>query len=263
VTALFARAPSGPDKVIPPAVRLTNLTLGYDRHPAVHHLDGAIEAGAMLAIVGPNGAGKSTLMKGLAGALSPLSGAIEFVRGVRGSRGGIAYLPQAAEIDKSFPITVFELVAMGLWRRTGLFGGMSKADRHSVEHALAAVGLVGFEARAIGTLSGGQVQRMLFARLLVQDAGIILLDEPFTAIDAKTTADLLDLVQRWNAEKRTVVAVLHDLETVRQAFPQSLLLARRVVAWGPTSEVLTPENLLTARRMTEAFDDHAAVCEAA
>jgi len=132
-----------------------------------------------------------------------------------------------------------------------------------VDHALAAVGLTGFERRPIGTLSGGQLQRMLFARLLVQDARLILLDEPFTAIDAKTCADLLDLVRRWNAEKRTVVAVLHDMETVRQAFPQSLLLARRSIAWGLTDEVLTPENLLAARRMTEAFDDHADICAAA
>ena len=239
------------------AVRIRNLTLGYDRHPAVHHLDGTIEEGALLAVVGPNGAGKSTLLKGLAGAISPLSGAIEMARA---DRNGIAYLPQAAEIDKSFPITVMELVAMGLWRRTGLFGGLSKTDRRAIDHALAAVGLTGFEARAIGTLSGGQMQRMLFARLLVQDARLILLDEPFTAIDAKTCADLLDLVRRWNTEKRTVVAVLHDMETVRQAFPQSLLLARRSIAWGPTDEVLTPENLLAARRMTEAFDDHAAIC---
>jgi zinc/manganese transport system ATP-binding protein len=239
------------------AVRIRNLTLGYDRHPAVHHLDGTIEEGAMLAVVGPNGAGKSTLLKGLAGAISPLSGAIEIARG---DRNAVAYLPQAAEIDRSFPITVMELVAMGLWRRTGLFGGLSKADRHAVDHALAAVGLTGFERRPIGTLSGGQLQRMLFARLLVQDARLILLDEPFTAIDARTCADLLDLVRRWNAEKRTVVAVLHDMETVRQAFPQSLLLARRSIAWGPTDEVLTPENLLAARRMTEAFDDHADIC---
>ena len=242
------------------AIRIRNLTLGYDRHPAVHHLDGTIEEGAMLAVVGPNGAGKSTLLKGLAGAISPLSGAVEMGLG---ERHAVAYLPQAAEIDRSFPITVFELVAMGLWRRTGLFGGLSKADRHAVEHALAAVGLTGFEARSIGTLSGGQLQRMLFARLLVQDARLILLDEPFTAIDAKTCADLLDLVRRWNAEKRTVVAVLHDMETVRQAFPQSLLLARRAIAWGPTDEVLTPENLLAARRMTEAFDDDADVCNEA
>ena len=239
------------------AIRIRNLTLGYDRHPAVHHVDGTIEAGALLAVVGPNGAGKSTLLKGLAGAISPLSGAVEMAAS---DRRAIAYLPQAAEIDRTFPITVIEMVAMGLWRRTGLFGGLSKADIHAVEHALAAVGLTGFERRAIGTLSGGQLQRMLFARLLVQDAQLILLDEPFTAIDAKTSADLLDLVRRWNAEHRTVVAVLHDMETVRQAFPQSLLMARRAIAWGPTDEVLTPENLFAARRMTEAFDDHAGVC---
>lgn len=239
------------------AIRIRNLTLGYDRHPAVHHVDGTIEQGALLAVVGPNGAGKSTLLKGLAGAISPLSGSVEMTAT---DRRGIAYLPQAAEIDRSFPITVLEMVAMGLWRRTGLFGGLSKADLSAVEHALAAVGLTGFEARSIGTLSGGQLQRMLFARLLVQDAPLILLDEPFTAIDAKTSADLLDLVRRWNAEQRTVVAVLHDMETVRQAFPQSLLLARRAIAWGPTDEVLTPENLLAARRMTEAFDEGAGVC---
>jgi len=239
------------------AIRIRNLTLGYDRHPAVHHPDGTIEQGALLAVVGPNGAGKSTLLKGLAGAISPLSGSVEMAAT---DRRGIAYLPQAAEIDRSFPITVLEMVAMGLWRRTGLFGGLSKADLSAVEHALAAVGLTGFEARSIGTLSGGQLQRMLFARLLVQDAPLILLDEPFTAIDAKTSADLLDLVRRWNAEQRTVVAVLHDMETVRQAFPQSLLLARRAIAWGPTDEVLTPENLLAARRMTEAFDEGAGVC---
>lgn len=242
------------------AIRIRNLTLGYDRHPAVHHLDGTIAEGSLLAVIGPNGAGKSTLLKGLAGAIRPLSGAIERARP---ERHAIAYLPQAAEIDRSFPITVMELVAMGLWRRTGLFGGLSRQDREAVAEALAAVGLSGFERRAIGTLSGGQVQRMLFARLLVQDARLILLDEPFTAIDARTSADLLDLVRRWHGEKRTVVAVLHDMETVRQAFPEALLLARRAIAWGATRDVLTPDNMLAARRMTEAFDDHADICQEA
>lgn len=242
-----------------PIVRFRNLTLGYDRHPAVHHLDGAVAPGTMLAVVGPNGAGKSTLLKGLAGALKPLSGAIEF----GGGRGEIAYLPQAAEIDRSFPISVFDMVAMGFWRRSGLFGGLSRADRAVVHAALAAVGLTGFEGRAIGTLSGGQLQRMLFARLLVQDARLILLDEPFSAIDARTTADLIAIVCRWHQEKRTVIAVLHDMETVRQVFPEALLLARRPIAWGATAGVLTADNLAAARHMTEAFDDHAAICAAA
>jgi zinc/manganese transport system ATP-binding protein len=241
------------------ALQFRNLTLGYDRHPAVHHLDGAVAVGALVAVVGPNGAGKSTLFKGIAGVLKPLSGGIE--------RGGlkaqdIAYLPQAAEIDRSFPINVYDMVAMGLWRRTGLFGGIDRQARDTIDRALAGVGLTGFEGRAISTLSGGQMQRMLFARLLLQDARVIVLDEPFNAVDAKTSADLFDLVRRWHGEQRTVLAALHDIDFVRANFPETLLLAREPVAWGETRGVLTAENLLTARRMCEAFDEHAAECAA-
>jgi zinc/manganese transport system ATP-binding protein len=239
------------------ALEFRNVTLGYDRHPAVHHLDGAVENGALMAVIGPNGAGKSTLFKGVVGLLKPLAGRIE-----RGSLQAtdIAYLPQAAEIDRTFPINVYDMVAMGLWRRTGLTGGIGQNARRRVHDAIAAVGLTGFESRPIGSLSGGQMQRTLFARLLLQDASVILLDEPFTAIDAKTAADLFDLVRRWHSEKRTVLAALHDVELVRTGFPQTLLLAREPVAWGATRDVLTPENLLKARRMCEAFDDHAAAC---
>ena len=123
-----------------------------------------------------------------------------------------------------------------------------------------AVGLSGFEDRAIATLSGGQMQRMLFARLLLQDAHVIVLDEPFNAVDAKTSADLFDLVQRWHGERRTVLTAMHDIDFVRAHFPETLLLAREPVAWGHTANVLTPENLLAARRMCEAFDQHAELC---
>jgi zinc/manganese transport system ATP-binding protein len=239
------------------AIRFDNVTLGYGRHPAVHHLDGEIGSGSLTAIVGPNGAGKSTLLKGIVGTLSPLDGRIDVVGG---SQAGIAYLPQAADLDRSFPLTVYDLVAMGLWSRTGLFGGIGRKDRARIEEAVAAVGLNGFERRPISTLSGGQMQRALFARLLLQDAHVILLDEPFTAIDAKTTADLLDLVRRWHDEARTVVAVLHDLDVVRRVFPSTLLIAREPVAWGETPEVLSAGNLLKARRMIEAHDPHAGSC---
>jgi zinc/manganese transport system ATP-binding protein len=233
-----------------------DLTLGYDRHPAVHHLDGVVPEGDLLAVCGPNGAGKSTLLKGIAGILQPLAGRIES----RVPPRDIAYLPQAAEVDRSFPIDVFDLVSTGLWRRTGMFGGIGRADRSRIEDAIAAVGLGGFEARAIGTLSGGQMQRTLFARLLLQEARLILLDEPFTALDSGTVADLVALVERWNGEGRTVLAVLHDMELVRQHFPQTLLLARETVGWGVTREVLTPANLVEARRMCEAWDDDAPAC---
>ena len=241
-------------------LRFRDLTLGYDRHPAVHHLDGAVERGALMAVMGPNGAGKSTLFKGVVGVIKPLAGRIER-NGVRPQ--DIAYLPQVAEIDRTFPISVYDMVAMGLWRRTGLFGAIDRAARVSIERALAAVGLTGFEGRAIGTLSGGQMQRMLFARLLLQDASLIVLDEPFNAVDAKTSADLFDLVRRWHGEHRTVLTAMHDIDFVRSHFPETLLLAREPVAWGRTSAVLTAENLLTARRMCEAFDEHAGECVAA
>ncbi len=241
-------------------LRFRNLTLGYDRHPAVHHLDGALETGALLAVVGPNGAGKSTLFKGVVGVLKPLAGSID--RDGLDARD-IAYLPQIAEIDRSFPISVYDMVAMGLWRGKGLFGGIGGKDHHAIEAAIAAVGLTGFEQRSIGTLSGGQMQRMLFARLLLQDARVIVLDEPFTAIDAKTSADLLHLVKDWHRERRTVLVALHDLDLVKASFPQTLLLAREPVAWGATREVLTPENLSKAQRMCEAFDEQAEACPVA
>jgi zinc/manganese transport system ATP-binding protein len=240
-------------------LRFRDLTLGYDRHPAVHHLTGEVEEGAMLAVVGPNGAGKSTLFKGVIGLLAPLSGAIDRGLGVR----EIAYLPQVAEIDRSFPIHVYDLVAMGLWRRIGAFGAIGEMDREKIHGAIATVGLMGFERRSIAGLSGGQMQRVLFARLLLQDSRLILLDEPFNAIDDRTVADLFALVHRWHGERRTVLAALHDMDVVRRHFPQTLLLAREPVAWGETGRVLTPENLMKARRMCEAFDETAAECAVA
>ncbi len=232
-----------------------DLTLGYNSHPAVHHLNGAVKTGSLTAIVGANGSGKSTLMKGIVGVLKPMEGESLTMPGAR-----IAYLPKQSEPDRSFPARVVDLVSMGLWPKRGLLGRHTAEDRETVSRALMAVGMEGFEARPIDTLSGGQLQRALFARVLVQDAEIILLDEPFNAVDARTVADLVALIKRWHGEKRTVMVVVHDLDLVRQHFPQTLLLARRPIAWGPTSEALKPENLLRARRFDEAWHDDAPWC---
>lgn len=240
------------------ALTFKDLTLGYDRHPAVHHLQAEIRHGSLTAIVGPNGAGKSTLLKAVTGALAPLEGEVSFGEL---ARDDIAYLPQQTDIDRSFPISVIDFVAMGLWRDIGAFGRLTPANHGRVRKAISAVGLEGFERRPIGALSGGQMQRVLFARLLLQDAKLVLLDEPFTAIDARTTADLLAIVQRWHDEGRTILAVLHDFETVRSHFPDTLLLARELVAHGPTAQVLTAENQLRARAMAEAPDLYATPCK--
>lgn len=236
----------------PDPVRLISLTLGYDRHPAIHHLDGTVRAGDLLALVGPNGAGKSTLLKGIAGEIPVLDGRIE-------RAGDIAYMPQADEIDRSFPLSVMDLAGMGLWRRAGAWRSLGR-QRRATEAALAAVGLDGFQARPIGTLSGGQFRRALFARLILQDCPVLLLDEPFTGIDARTVDDLLALIRGWHAEGRTVVAALHDLAQVRAHFPTTLLLAREPIAWGPTARVLTSDNLARARNLSEAWDEGAPVC---
>jgi zinc/manganese transport system ATP-binding protein len=239
------------------AIRIHDLTVAYDRHPAIHHVSGEFRPGSLTAVVGPNGAGKTTLLKAIVGLLRPAAGRIELV-GVR--RADIAYLPQQAEIDRSFPVAVLDAVLIGHWRRVGAFGGISADLRARARQALASVGLDGFEDRPIGTLSAGQFQRALFARMMLQDAPLILLDEPFNAIDARTTRDLLAVVARWHGERRTIVAVLHDMELVRAHFPECLMVARECLGWGPTAEVATPSNLLRARQMSEAWDEEAERC---
>lgn len=239
------------------ALRLVDVTASYESHPAVHHVSGEIAEGSMTAIVGPNGAGKSTLLKAILGIGPTVEGGIEILGA---GRARIGYLPQQAALDPAFPISVFDTVLLGCWPTLGGFRAARETDRAAALRAIATVGLAGFERRPVGTLSVGQFQRVLFARLLVQDADILLLDEPFNAIDSRTVGDLLLLLQRWNRERRTIVCVLHDLELVRREFPQALLLAREVVAWGPTEQSLSAENLLRARAMSEAWDDRAEIC---
>lgn len=237
-------------------IHFHNLTLGYDRHPVIHHLHGEVAAGSLLAVIGPNGGGKSTLLKGILGQLAPLGGEIQL--GVASEE--IGYLPQQSRIDRQFPITVREVVAMGLWRHCGLFGRLAHSQRARVDAALERVGLENMAESRLEALSGGQLQRALFARLWLQESRLMLLDEPFSAIDSQTTEDLLGLLHEWQQEGRTVLAVLHDMTQVSRHFPESLLLAREVIAWGETSSVVCEENLSRARRLPLAPDPQAITC---
>jgi zinc/manganese transport system ATP-binding protein len=241
-----------------PLIELTNVTLGYERHPAVHHLSGSFVRGSLTAVVGPNGAGKSTLLKALAGLLRPLEGSIR-IRGL--DRRDTSYLPQQMETDPDFPMSVLDVVMLGAWRHVGSFKAIGRSLREKAMAALAAVGLDGFELRTIGSLSVGQRQKALFARAMLADSELVLLDEPFSAVDARTVEDLLAFVRRWHDEGRTVIAVLHDFEQVRRHFPDALLLAREAIAWGATGDVLAPMNLLKASAVSEAWDRAAPVCE--
>jgi zinc/manganese transport system ATP-binding protein len=233
----------------PPNIALADVTIAYRTTVAVEVVTGSFPPRSMTAIVGPNGAGKSTLLKAIAGIIEPQSGTLSQSGACFGD---IAYLPQSAQIDRDFAVSVVEFVSLGGWRRFGAFrpAHLTRAEATSV---LAQVGLSGVFSRPIADLSEGQFRRALFARLALQQASVLLLDEPFAAIDEATTSDLLGLVERWHRNGRTVIAVLHDLALVRQHFPLTLLLAHRPISWGETCEVLAEENLAKAGLGTRAL----------
>jgi len=229
-----------------PAIELDQVCLGWRDKMAVRDLSGRFARGSLTAVVGPNGAGKSTLLRGIMGWVSPLAGRIRLSGHADDE---LAFMPQQGDFDRSFPISTRDFVAMGAWRRVGPWRAFDTRERERLEEALQAVGLGDFGRRPLSTLSGGQLQRALFARLMLHDAGIFMLDEPFSAVDRATTEDLMALLMEWNARDKTVIVVLHDLDLVRRHFPQALLLAGQGVAWGETADVITPENLHLARHL--------------
>jgi len=217
------------------ALTVASARVTYGGQIALADVSGTFDAGSLTAVVGPNGAGKSSLLKVLAGMQSLRSGDITYSQAIRGR---FAYLPQQSELDREYPITVAELVALGAWRSIGAFRPLSETLLPSIDKAIAQVGLEGFADRLIAELSAGQFRRALFARLIVQDASLILLDEPFAAVDEDTTAELIRLIKSWHGEQRTIIAVMHDLDQVRAYFPNTLLLARQCIAWADTELAL-------------------------
>ncbi|MEF7613090.1 ATP-binding cassette domain-containing protein [Aquincola sp. MAHUQ-54] len=220
-----------------PAVRLDAVEVAYGAASAVGPVTGIFERGQLHAIVGPNGAGKSSLLGALAGHL-PAAGCITIASDLRDR---IGWLPQRTQIDRSFPIQVDDFAALGLWPRIGAFGAVGVPHRRAIDGALTRLGLQGLQRRLIGELSTGQFQRLLFARLCLQDARLLLLDEPFTALDERTATDMLALLHEWQREGRTVIAVLHEHAVVHDHFTNMLLLARQPMAWGAPAEALTAD----------------------
>jgi zinc/manganese transport system ATP-binding protein len=226
--------------VIPPALRLDRVTLRRGGRDLLRDLTGAFKPGSLTAVAGPNGAGKSTLLHALCGLYPVASGQIDRSRL---NPGEIALLPQEGRLDRSFPICCRDLVALGWTRRLGLFRRIRPEHYAAADRALTAVGLEGFGERSVGELSAGQFQRVLFARTIVRDAPVILLDEPFSAIDAATEADLMAIIRAWHKQGRTIVTVLHDLDLIRAEFPDTLLLGSGTFAWGATADVLTARTI--------------------
>ena len=224
-------------------IKINDLSVAYQKNLALSHITTTIDSGDLVAIVGPNGAGKSTLLKSIMQQMTVESGSVELGHL---SLSNIAYLPQSNQIDRKFPITVTEFVSAGAWQRCSFWRIFSRKEQHLLQQALAKVDLENMAERQISQLSGGQFQRMLFARMLLQDADILLLDEPFGGIDAQTTELLMRVIQACQQQGKTVIAVIHDLALVQRYFPSTLLVATTLIAAGKTKDVLTQSHLIQA-----------------
>ncbi|WP_420338833.1 metal ABC transporter ATP-binding protein [Roseibium sp.] len=230
-------------------VEIRNLALGYPELTLFKYLSLDIQAGTTLAVLGANGSGKSTFVKMLLGLMDPLAGRVTWPAG---RPQEVGYLAQLTEFDRRFPIRVRDLAAMGAWRGFGLWSGLGRAGRNRMAAALEEAGILDLADRSLHTLSGGQLQRALFARVILQDAPLILLDEPFAAVDQSTEAHLLSIINRWRTEGRAVVLVVHDLSSVLDHCSHALLLGGGMATQGTVDEVLTPERLVAQGYMSES-----------
>lgn len=236
---------SNPDDGSPAiALEVHHLTVAYRHSPVLWAVDFSVPLGSMAAIIGPNGAGKSTLLKAIMGLLPSQSGNISVLGGTIDSRrSAIAYVPQKEEVDWDFPITVEEVVVMGRAAHLPFYRRATENDRQVARAALQRMGMSEFAQRQIRELSGGQQQRVFLARALTQDAQLYLLDEPLSGIDASSEQVIVKLLHELRAAGRTILAVHHDLSTVRNYFNWVVMLNMRLIAAGATDQVFTEERI--------------------
>lgn len=221
------------------------LTVAYHRKPVLWDIDFDAPPASLMAIVGPNGAGKSTLIKACLGLVPAAAGAVEFWgRPLREARARIGYVPQRESVDWDFPVSALDVVCMGRYRRIGWLRRIGKAHKQAALACLERVGMQDYAHRQIGRLSGGQQQRVFLARALAQEADLYFMDEPLAGVDAATERTIIDVLRELRRAGKTIICVHHDLQTVREYFDHTLLLNMRVVAFGPTADVLTQENLV-------------------
>jgi manganese/zinc/iron transport system ATP- binding protein len=227
-----------------PAIDVADLTVAYRDKPVLWDIDLIVPAGVLMAIVGPNGAGKTTLLKAILGLIRPAAGQV-LIHGqpYDEQRRLIGYVPQRGTVDWDFPTTVLDVVLMGTYGGLGWLRRPGTRERQRALEALQQVGMTAFASRQIRQLSGGQQQRVFLARALVQDAQVYFMDEPFAGVDATTERAIVGLLQSLRARGRTVIAVHHDLQTVREYFDWVMLLNVRKIASGPVAEVFTEQNL--------------------
>lgn len=233
-----------PESTSPYAIEVDNLTVSYGPTPALLDVTFQVPSGMLVGVIGPNGSGKSTLIKSILGFKPPDVGEVRlFGQPVDSVRGRVAYVPQHGSVDWEFPITVREVALMGRYGNLPWWRDPSRADHQAVTEALEMVRMQPFEHRQIGQLSGGQRQRVFMARAICQGAEILLLDEPFSGVDAATERAILDVLKRFKESGRTLMVVHHDLATAAEYFDRLILLKQRLFAFGPPEKVLDPDLL--------------------
>jgi manganese/zinc/iron transport system ATP- binding protein len=227
-----------------PALEVHDLTVSYQRKPVLWNVDLAIPPGRLVGIIGPNGAGKSTLIKAIMGLLPLSSGWVQvFGQPIDAQREKVAYVPQRESVDWTFPVTAMDVVLMGRYGNVPWWRRIGRRDREQARSCLEKVGMLPYADRQISNLSGGQQQRVFLARALAQQSEIYLMDEPFAGVDAATESAIIKLLQELRAGGKTVLVVNHDLQTAKEYFDMLILLNMRLVAFGPTDQVFTPELL--------------------
>ncbi len=228
----------------PPIVEFHDVTVAYGGRPVLWNIDLAIEEPCLFGVIGPNGAGKSTLLKAALGLVPTVGGYVRFYgEPLARVRGRVGYVPQRETVDWDFPVSVMDVVLMGTYGRLGWLRRPGKKERVLAAECLERVGLADFAGRQIGRLSGGQQQRVFLARALAQEADIYFLDEPLAGVDVRSQEQIFRVLADVRDEGGLVVVVHHDLRTAVEWFDRVALIDMRLVATGPTSEVLTPENI--------------------
>ena len=246
--AASAPSPAGSTAIAPPLrLGVEGLSVGYGAEPVLQAVDLRLEAGSISALVGLNGAGKSTLFRALMGFLTPTGGTMR-IDGLAVAeaqrRQLVAYVPQDEQVPWDFPLRVWDVVMMGRYGHMTLLRWPGPLDRRAVRDALERVELTELAERPVSILSGGQRKRALLARAIAQQGRLLLLDEPFTGVDRRTEGLIIEQLRRFRREGGSALIATHDLEAIPAFCDRVLLLNRRVLAYGPTTEVFTQANLL-------------------
>jgi manganese/iron transport system ATP-binding protein len=235
-----------PHAVDTPLLQVSNLSVRYEGGIALEAINFELKAGQNLAVVGPNGAGKSTLFKVIAGVLTPSEGMVNIYGYEPGGHICIAYVSQRNQVDWNFPVTVADVVMMGRIGKLGLFHNPQSRDWEIVHRSLDIVGLQTLANRQISQLSGGQQQRMFIARALAQEAELMLMDEPFTGLDATSQEELLHIFDALHNRGVTILVSMHDLSLAAERFDTVMLLNHRLLGIGSPQQIFTPDKLLEA-----------------